>query len=71
MEKKTKELIKNILDNEHLIPRRIWRDILWLQDDETLGISRDRRFVWHDKLGDHEGNWQNFFRKSKKDGRTV
>ncbi|MFX1315952.1 MAG: DUF6745 domain-containing protein [Promethearchaeota archaeon] len=66
MEKKTKELIKNILDNEHLIPSRIWRDILWLQDDESLGISRDRRIVWHDKLGDHEANWQNFFRKSKK-----
>ncbi|MFX0043466.1 MAG: DUF6745 domain-containing protein [Candidatus Hodarchaeota archaeon] len=66
MEKKTKELIKNILDNECLIPSRIWRDILWLQDGESLGISRDRRFVWIDKLGKHEGNWQNFFRKSKK-----
>ncbi|MFX1323034.1 MAG: DUF6745 domain-containing protein [Promethearchaeota archaeon] len=66
MEKKTKELIKSILDNEHLIPRRIWRDILWLQDDESLGISRDRRFIWRDRSGKHEGNWQNFFRKSKK-----
>ena len=66
MEKKTKELIKIILDNELLIPARIWREVLWLQDDESLGITRNRRFIWRDKLGIHEGNWQNFFRKSRK-----
>ncbi len=65
MEKKTKELIKTLLEKQKLIPLRIWRDVLWLQDDGSLGISRKQRFTWRDKFGTHEGNWQNFFRKAK------
>ena len=65
MEKKTKELLKTILENQNLIPWRVWRGILWLQDDESLGISRKKRFTWKDKFGTYEGNWQNFFRKAK------
>jgi len=65
MEKRSKELIKKILGNEHLIPFRVWRDVLWLQEDESLGITRDKRFIWRDKIGSHEANWQNFFRKAK------
>ena len=65
MQKRSKELIKKILENEHLIPFRVWRDVLWLQEDESLGITRDKRFVWRDKIGTHEANWQNFFRKAK------
>ena len=65
MEKKTKELIKILLNNQNLIPTRYWRGFLWLQNNESLGISRNRRFRWKDKFGSHESNWQNFFRKSK------
>ena len=65
MEKKTKELLKTILENQNLIPWRVWRGFLWLQDDESLGISRKKRFTWKDKFGTYESNWQNFFRKAK------
>lgn len=66
MDKKTKDLIKIIIENEKKIPFRVWRDALWLQDDESLGITRKGRFVWKDQTGTHEGGWQNFFRKSLK-----
>ncbi|NVM00897.1 MAG: hypothetical protein HWN67_01055 [Candidatus Helarchaeota archaeon] len=65
MKQKTKEIIKDFLNKEHLIPPRLWREILWLQDDRKLGITRDKRFFWIDKTGKHEGNLQNFFRKNK------
>jgi len=74
MQKRSKELVKKLLDNKHLIPFRVWRDVLWLQEDESLGITRDRRFIWRDRSGTHEANWQNFFRKAKqswKDGQIF
>ena len=74
MIKRSKELIKKILDNKHLIPFRVWREVLWLQEDESLGITRDRHFIWRDRSGAHKANWQNFFRKAKqswKDGQIF
>jgi len=65
MHQKTKEILKDFLNKEHLIPSRLWRGILWLQDDRKIGITRDSRFFWIDKNGKHEGNLQNFFRKNK------
>ena len=65
IEKKTKDLLKTLLEKQNLIPLRVWRDVLWLQDNESLGISRKQRFTWNDKFGTHESNWQNFFRKAK------
>ena len=65
IEKKTKDLLKTLLEKQNLIPSRVWWEILWLQDDESLGITRKKRFTWKDKFGAYEGNWQNFFRKAK------
>ncbi|MHA1385408.1 MAG: DUF6745 domain-containing protein [Candidatus Helarchaeota archaeon] len=65
MNKKTKEILKQFLAKQHLIPKRIWRDVLWLQKNEKLGITRDKRFIWNDNKGKHNSNWQNFFRSCK------
>ncbi len=65
MHKKTIEILKEFLNKEHLIPPRIWRGVLWLQDDQKLGITRNKHFFWIDDTGKHEGNLQNFFRKSR------
>lgn len=63
MDKKTKEMLKKLVNCENLIPRRIWRDILWLQDDERLGIKRNGHFVWKTQKGSQEGVWKTFFVK--------
>ncbi len=65
MNKKTKEVLKQFLEKQDLIPSRIWREILWLQENRELGITREGRFHWVDEFGKHEGSWQNFFRKSR------
>lgn len=65
MNRKTREIVKDFLNNEHLIPPRFWRGILWLQDDPKLGITRDKQFFWTDITGKHDGNLQNFFRKNR------
>ena len=65
MDKRIKEILRDFLDKQYLIPWRVWWDVLWIQRERTLGITRYRRFVWTDKRGKHESNWQNFFRKCK------
>ncbi len=69
MDKKAKDIIKNLWNNLDKFPSRIWsswKKILWLQDDESLGITFDKRIIWKDKKKTYEDNWQNFFRKSTK-----
>jgi hypothetical protein len=63
MDKKTKEMLKELVNCTDLIPRRIWRDILWLQDDERLGIKRNGHFVWKTQKESKEGTWKTFFVK--------
>jgi hypothetical protein len=65
MDKKTKELIRKVLDYSSQISNRVWRDILWLTNDRKLGIRRNRIFFWEDRYGQHDASWKMFFRKCK------
>ncbi|MHA1732519.1 MAG: DUF6745 domain-containing protein [Promethearchaeota archaeon] len=61
MDKRTKSLLVELLEKQDRVPRRVWRGILWLDEDRTIGVSRSRRFTHAGKKG-REYNWQNFFR---------
>nr|MDO8118729.1 hypothetical protein [Candidatus Sigynarchaeota archaeon] len=57
-----KKLIKLILDRHEEIPRRFWREVLWLNPGR-VGITRNGRFTWIDKGGvAKESNWKKFFK---------
>lgn len=61
MQKKTKLLLQQLLENQYKIPSRIWRDFLWLQDNKKLAIRRNGNFYWKDHNGSREGTWKTFF----------
>ncbi|MFX0094382.1 MAG: DUF6745 domain-containing protein [Candidatus Hodarchaeota archaeon] len=61
MQKKTKELLKYLLENQIKIPRRVWGNILWLQNNKRLGIRRNGHIFWKDHNGKREGTWKTFF----------
>ncbi|MFX1517893.1 MAG: DUF6745 domain-containing protein [Promethearchaeota archaeon] len=65
MDKNIKEMLKSIVDNEHLIPRRLWRGVLWLQEDNCFGIERSGRIHWCDERGKRVGSWKGFFVKNR------
>jgi hypothetical protein len=65
MDKKLKEKLKSLVDKEHLIPRRLWRGILWLQEDNCFGIERSGRIHWCDERGKRVGSWKGFFVKKR------
>ena len=69
MDKKIKATIKKLWANKDKFPSRIWSRwsrILWLQADESLGITFNEKVIWKSDWGVREDNWQNFFRKSSK-----
>ena len=65
MDRKVREQLKILVNNEELIPRRFWRETLWLQEDESLGIERSGKIHWQDKRGKHVGSWKRFFVKKR------
>lgn len=65
MDKKLKEVLDSLVDNENLIPLRFWQGVLWLQENESLGIERNGKIHWQDKRGKHTGSWKGFFVKKR------
>lgn len=63
MDKKLKESLKTLVDNETLIPSRLWRGVLWLQQNESFGIERSGKVHWYDKKGKCISSWKSFFVK--------
>ncbi|MFX1284651.1 MAG: DUF6745 domain-containing protein [Promethearchaeota archaeon] len=63
MDKKLKESLKTLVDNETLIPSRLWRGVLWLQQNESFGIERSGKVHWYDKKGKRISSWKSFFVK--------
>jgi len=70
MDPKIKESLKNLLVNQRKIPFRLWRDVLWLQEDEKLGIDRQGRIHWKEKnvpkkKEERISSWKGFFIKKR------
>ena len=64
----SKALLKELLENNRKIPFRLWRRVLWLQDNEALGIDRSGRFHWKDKKGKFQiRSWKGFFASKKRE----
>jgi len=60
MLKKTKKFIKAYMKR----PSRFKRDIFWLQEDKSLGITWYNNIIWVDRYGrKRKHNWKNFCRK--------
>ncbi|UCE14629.1 MAG: hypothetical protein JSV04_05465 [Candidatus Heimdallarchaeota archaeon] len=65
MNKKLKEELKSLVENEELIPRRLWQRVLWLQENESFGIERNGRIHWTDARGKRVGSWKGYFVKKR------
>ena len=60
-----KKKLKSLVDNENLIPRRLWWGVLWLQENNCLGIERSGKIHWCDERGKRVGSWKGFFVKKR------
>jgi hypothetical protein len=64
MHKKVKSTLQTLRDNENHIPTQFWRDVLWLQKNEKLGMRRDGSFIWkNNKKWQQRCTWKTFFLK--------
>jgi hypothetical protein len=60
MQKKTKKYIKAYMKR----PWRFKQRTIWLQEDESLGITTNNNIIWIDRFGrKRKHNWKNFCRK--------
>jgi len=63
MENRTKNILQRLRDNASIIPNEVWRDTLWLQEDQKLGFKRNGHFIWRNKKKRQECTWKTFFLK--------